>query len=109
MSGEGTTTTASFELASDPYSFVNVLPPSDPTNLPELDGTKTDLSTTTPNDGTEGVGTLEWAQVIELQAFSERKVWIEEKTRVSTILGFSEDSPVGKTKAFSSYWKECLR
>ena len=109
MSGEGTTTTASLELASDLYSFVNVLPPPDPTNLPESDGTKTDLSITTPNDGTEGIGTLEWAQVIELQAFSDRKVWIEEKTRVSIILHFSEDFPAGRAEAFSSYWNECLR
>ena len=28
---------------------------------------------------------LEWHEVIELQAFSERKVWIEEKTRVSRV------------------------
>ena len=106
MSGEGTTTTASSGLASDLYPFVNVLPPPDPTNLPE---SKTNPSTTTPNDGTEEVGTLEWAQVIELQAFSDRKVWIEEKTRVSIMLNFSEDSPAGKTEVFSSYWNECPR
>jgi len=35
-----------------------------------------------PNDSEEE--TLESHEVIELQAFSERKAWIEEKTKVST-------------------------
>jgi len=51
-------------------------------NLPESDGIKA----ATPDDGTEEVRALELAQVIELQAFSDRKAWIEEKTRVNTML-----------------------
>ena len=32
---------------------------------------------------------LEWHEVIELQAFSERKVWIEEKIKVGTLSYFT--------------------
>jgi hypothetical protein len=87
MSGEGTSTTTFSGPASD-ISFANALPRSVSTNLPESDGLTTNPSATTPDDGTEEVGTLEWAQVIELQAFSDRKVWIEEKTRVSIVIHF---------------------
>jgi len=93
MSGEGTMTTASSEPARNRDSLVTTLPRSVPTKFPESDGIKTSSSATTPGDETEEVGTLEWAQVIELQAFSDRKVWIEEKTRVSTILRFPRISP----------------
>ena len=99
MSGEGTTNTVSSEPVSNHNSFATALPRSASTNLPESDGTKTDPSAATPDDGTGEVGTLEWAQVIELQAFSDRKVWIEEKTRVSTMLHFSEDPLVGETES----------
>ena len=99
MSGEGTTSAASSETASDHDFFATALPRSIPANLPESDGIETRSSATTPDDGTEEVGTLEWAQVIELQAFSDRKVWIEEKTRVSTMLHFSEDPLVGETES----------
>lgn len=34
------------------------------------------------SEAERGEEALEWAQVIELQEFSERKAWIEEKTRV---------------------------
>ena len=100
MSAEGTTTNVSSEPASNRDSFATALPRCLPTNLPESDGTKTNPPAATPDDGTEEVGTLEWAQVIELQAFSDRKVWIEEKTRVSTIPRFSEDFRPGETEAW---------
>jgi hypothetical protein len=64
-----------------------------------LDGTKANSSATTPGDGTEEVGTLEWAQVIELQAFSDRKVWIEEKTRVNTTLHLSKSFLADETES----------
>lgn len=80
MSGEGTSTTA-----SDLGTLTTALPRPIPTNLPKPDGLNTNLSAVTQDDGNEEVGTLEWAQVIELQAFSDRKVWIEEKTRVNII------------------------
>ena len=83
MSGEGTTTAFSSGLTSNRDSPATALPRFLPTNSPESDRTKTNPSAATPDNGTEEVGTLEWAQVIELQAFSDRKVWIEEKTRVS--------------------------
>lgn len=35
-----------------------------------------------PKSG-EGEETLEWHEVIELQAFSERRAWIEDKIKVS--------------------------
>lgn len=91
MSGEGTTTTASSEPASNLDAFATALPRSISTKFPESDRTTANPSATTPDDGIEEVGTLEWAQVIELQAFSDRKVWIEEKTRVSTLFHFSKD------------------
>jgi len=112
MSGEGTTTAASSEPASDRNSFVTALPRSVSTNFPESDGTKTNSSAATPGDGTEEVGTLEWAQVIELQAFSDRKVWIEEKTRVSKIHHFpriSSRARLSRGDVFSSYWNKCLQ
>lgn len=99
MSGEGTTSAASSETASDHDFFATALPRSIPTNLPESDGIETRSSATTPDDGTEEVGTLEWAQVIELQAFSDRKVWIEEKTRVNTILHSSKNFFAARTES----------
>ena len=99
MSGEGTTTTASSEPANNIDAFATALPRSLPTNFPESEGTATNPSATTPGDGIEEVGTLEWAQVIELQAFSDRKVWIEEKTRVSTILHFPKDLLVNEAES----------
>ena len=100
MSDEGTTTTISPGPASNLDHSAAALPRCISTNLPESDGTKTNASAATPDDGTEEVGTLEWAQVIELQAFSDRKVWIEEKTRVSAILRSSEDFFVGETESW---------
>lgn len=88
MSGEGTSTNVFSEPPSDLGSFITVLPRSVSTNLQESDGPHANPSAAAPDDGTEEVGTLEWAQVIELQAFSDRKVWIEEKTRVNIILYF---------------------
>jgi hypothetical protein len=99
MFGEGTTTTASSELANNRNPFATALPRSIQTNFPESDGLKTNPSAATPDDGSEGVGSLEWAQVIELQEFSDRKVWIEEKTRVNTILHFSKVFPTGYTQS----------
>lgn len=96
MSGEGTFTTAFFEPSSHLGSFATALPRSVSTNLPKSDGLNANPSATTPDDGTEEIGTLEWAQVIELQAFSDRKVWIEEKTRVNITL-FPEYFFAGKT------------
>ena len=88
MSGEGTITSAFPEPACDLESIAAALPRSVSTNLPKSDELKTNPPVATQDDGTEEVGTLEWAQVIELQAFSDRKVWIEEKTRVNIILHF---------------------
>jgi len=99
MSGEGNTTTASSQHTSNRNSFVTALPRSASTNFPESDEIEANSSTATPDDGTEEVGTLEWAQVIELQAFSDRKVWIEEKTRVNTLFLFLEDFPTGETES----------
>ena len=99
MSGEGTTTAASSETASDHDFFTTALPRPIPTNLPESDRIETRSSATTPDDGTEEVGTLEWAQVIELQAFSDRKVWIEEKTRVNTIFHSSKNFFAARTES----------
>jgi hypothetical protein len=93
MTGEGSTA-ASSELTCDLEPFAAALPLSIPTNLPKSDELEANPLAATPEDGTEEVGTLEWAQVIELQAFSDRKVWIEEKTRVNTILhlqGFTHE------------------
>jgi len=100
MSDDGTTTTVSSGPANNLDYFATVLPRCVSTNFPESDGTKANPSAATLDDGTEEVGTLEWAQVIELQAFSERKVWIEEKTRVSAILCFSEDFFLGETESW---------
>ena len=99
MSGEGTTTAISSEPTSNRDSSATALPRSIPTNSPESDGTRTNASAAMSDDGTGEVGTLEWAQVIELQAFSDRKVWIEEKTRVSTILHLSRNFLVGDTES----------
>lgn len=107
MSGEGTTTTAASEHASNLDFFATALPRPAPTQLPESDETKTNSSATTPDDGTEEVGTLEWAQVIELQAFSDRKVWIEEKIRVSTMVRISSRARLSQGDACSSYWSKC--
>lgn len=92
MSGEGSPA-ASSEPACDLESIAAALPRPTSTNLPKSDEVETNPSAATPEDGIEEVGTLEWAQVIELQAFSDRKVWIEEKTRVNTILHFPRISP----------------
>ena len=111
MSGAGTSaTTVSSEPASDLGSSATALPRSVSTNLPELDGLNPNPPATTPDDGTEEVGTLEWAQVIELQAFSDRKVWIEEKTRVIiTLYSPRTHSPARLTYGdlFSSYLNKC--
>lgn len=110
MSGEGTSTTAFSERASDLGSFATALPRSVSTNLPESNGLHTNPSATIPDDTTDEVGTLEWAQVIELQAFSDRKVWIEEKTRVNITLYFPRVSSLARLTygdVFSSYWNEC--
>ena len=96
MSGEGSTTTASSEPANNHDSSATTLPRPAPTIFPESAGIETNSSATTPDDGTEEVGTLEWAQVIELQAFSDRKVWIEEKTRVSVMLHSSKNFLTGR-------------
>ena len=77
MSGEGTIP----ELTNNLESLAIALPRSVSTTLQKSDELVTNSPAATPEDGAE-VGTLEWAQVIELQAFSDRKVWIEEKTRV---------------------------
>ena len=97
MSGEGTTTTVIPEPTSTRDSLATALPRFIPINSPESDRTKTNPSAATPDDGTGEVGTLEWAQVIELQAFSDRKVWIEEKTRVSKISHLSRSFLAGET------------
>lgn len=111
MSGEGTSTTVFSQPASDLGSFTTALPRSVSTNLPKSDGLNTNPSATTPEDGAEEVGTLEWAQVIELQAFSDRKAWIEEKTRVNIVLYSPRiPSPAKLTRhndVFSSYWNRC--
>jgi hypothetical protein len=95
MFGEGTASTFT-HLASNLESFTTALPLPRPrsaaTNLPKSDGPNANPPVVMPDDETEEVGTLEWAQVIELQAFSDRKVWIEEKTRVNTALRFSKSS-----------------
>lgn len=88
MSGEGTTTTILSEPTSNLDSPATTPPRPVSTNLPESDGFNTSTSTTTTDDESGEVGTLEWAQVIELQAFSDRKVWIEQKTRVRIIPHF---------------------
>ena len=100
MSGEGTTTATTSEPTSNHDPSATALPRSVPTSLPESGGTGASSSAATLDDGTEEVGTLEWAQVIELQAFSERKVWIEEKTRVNTILHSSNDFLTTKTESW---------
>lgn len=100
MSGEGTTTAASSEPASNHDFFAAALPRSIPAKLPESGRIETNSSATTPDDGTEEVGTLEWAQVIELQAFSDRKVWIEEKTRVNTVLHPSKVSSQTESRRY---------
>jgi hypothetical protein len=107
MSGEGTTTTAYSEPASNHSSLTIASPRPATTNLPESDGTQANPSATKPDEGAEEVGTLEWAQVIELQAFSDRKVWIEEKTRVNTIFPFSSRARLSHDGVFSSYWNKC--
>jgi len=99
MSGEGTTTTTSSEPTSNHGPSATALPRFVPTTLPESGEIGASSSAATQDDGTEEVGTLEWAQVIELQAFSERKVWIEEKTRVNTILHPSTDFLTAKTES----------
>ena len=99
MSGEGTITAASSELPSD-RSVPTASPCSISTNSPESDEHKANSSVATLGDGSEEVGTLEWAQVIELQAFSDRKVWIEEKTRVNTIPIFRDLFPGGTEDIF---------
>ena len=107
MSGEETTTTISSEPTSNHDPSATALPP---TTLPESGGIGASSSAATQDDGTEEVGTLEWAQVIELQAFSERKVWIEEKTRVNTMLHSSNDFLMAKTESrrfVFSYWNKC--
>ena len=98
MSGEGTTTATS-EPTSNHDPSATALPRSVPTTLPESGEIGAGSSTATQDDGTEEVGTLDWAQVIELQAFSERKVWIEEKTRVNTMLHSSNDFITAKTES----------
>jgi hypothetical protein len=40
-----------------------------------------------PTDGEEQA--LEWHEVIELQTFSERKAWIEQKIKVTLLPSFS--------------------
>ena len=99
MSGEGTTTAISSDPTSnhDPSATAALRPV--PTTLPESGGIEASSSAASQEDGTEEVGTLEWAQVIELQAFSERKVWIEEKIRVNTILHSSNDFLTAKTES----------
>lgn len=47
---------------------------------------------------------LEWHEVIELQAFSDRKVWIEEKIKVRLY-----NSHVGTSSLCYSYWNKCLQ
>jgi len=100
MSGEGTTTATSSEPTSNHDPSAAALPRSAPTTLPESAEIGPSSSTATPDDGAEEVGTLEWAQVIELQAFSERKVWIEEKTRVNTMFHSSDDFLATKTESW---------
>jgi hypothetical protein len=63
---------------TSPTSTPKQLPKTLPDTLAQEDG---------DNNGETGEEeALEWAQVIELQAFSERNAWIEEKTRVRTYL-----------------------
>lgn len=75
-------------------------PPGTPTaaasSLPALNGARDILAvadrvlTLERNRATgkpENDEALEWHEVIELQAFSERKAWIEEKTKVCTLYG----------------------
>jgi len=110
MPGEGTTTATSSEPASNHDPSATALPRSIPTTLPESGKIGADPPAVIPDDGTEEVGTLEWAQVIELQAFSERKVWIEEKTRVNicSILPTISSRPrLNHGGVFSSYWNKC--
>ena len=99
MSGEMTTTATSSEPASNHDPFTTALPHPAPTTSPESDGIEAHSSAATPDDGAEEVGTLGWAQVIELQAFSDRKVWIEEKTRVNTMFHSSNDFLTAETES----------
>ena len=57
-----------------------------PPNNDTQDGSSSSTETTTKSPRTPGEEeTLEWHEVIELQAFSERKAWIEEKIKVQCI------------------------
>lgn len=40
--------------------------------------------TSPPESGEQALESLPWAEVIELKTFSERKAWIEEKTKVAS-------------------------
>ena len=53
-------------------------PVSGPSSLPQAG------PATTTNDNGEGEQALESHEVIELQTFSERKAWIEEKIKVNS-------------------------
>lgn len=71
-------------------------PPSPPVSVSQLTFTGIESSDVTqraldPNDTEKE--TLESHEVIELQAFSERKAWIEEKIRVSLHCGFIPSHP----------------
>lgn len=78
MSLEGTSITP---LGSGAAS----IPPNTSQQLPDTSETARSQGNASPADanaGKPGEEALEWAQVIELRAFGERKAWIEEKTRV---------------------------
>lgn len=76
---------------------------------PQSNGSTTNtlpVERTVSSKSTDSEGqALEWHEVIELQAFSERKVWIEEKIKVHYFL---RDSKLVQTRScLYSYWNKC--
>ena len=95
MFGERTAISTSSEPARNHNPPTGALPRSIPTDLPESSGIGAGSSATTLNDGSDNFGTLGWARVIELRAFNEGKVEIEEKIRVNTMLHSPDDFLTG--------------
>jgi hypothetical protein len=69
----------------------------------EVPGSPTDIPNS-PHDGEEEA--LESHEVIELQKFSERKAWIEEKIKVRSLHGHIFSLAL---ILISSFWRICRR